>query len=74
MAGLSEILAAVKPAPVPTVEGAKPKIKRKYVQFTETEWASMEASAGARLETSDVKAIIQGVFTGKVALSVPKSK
>lgn len=71
MAGLSEILAAVKPSPK---EGEAPKVQRKYVQFTLEEWSSMEVSAGAKLETSDVKAIIQGIFTGKVSITVAKAK
>lgn len=69
MAGLGDIIAACKPAAKP---GEGPKVQRKYVQFTMEEWSSMEASAGAKLETSDVKAIVQGIFTGKVSINVAK--
>lgn len=71
MAGLSDILAAVKPAPK---EGEGTAIKRKYVQFTLEEWTVMETNAGAKLETSDVKAIVQGIFSGKVNISVASGK
>jgi hypothetical protein len=64
---LSDILAAVKPVPK---EGEKDKVKRKYVQFSLEEWQAMEANAGQTLATQDVKSIIQGVFAGKLALSV----
>lgn len=67
MGDLSALLAAVKPAPV---AGEGPKVKRKYVQFTQEEWQAMEANAGATLQTSDVKAIIQGMFSGKLDISV----
>jgi len=66
MSDLTSLLAAVKPEPK---EGAS-TIKRKYVQFTLEEWQAMEANAGATLQTADVKAIIQGVFAGKLAISV----
>lgn len=62
---LTDILAAVKEPPK---EGSP--VKRKYVQFTLEEWQAMEANAGQTLATNDVKAIIQGVFAGKLALSV----
>ena len=71
MAGLADILAAVKPSPK---EGETPKVQRKYVQFTLEEWTAMEANAGAKLETSDVKAIVQGIFSGKVSINVAKAK
>jgi hypothetical protein len=62
---LSDILNAVKE---PVKEGTS--IKRKYVQFTLEEWQAMEANAGQTLTTSEVKAIVQGVFAGKLSLSV----
>lgn len=65
MGGLSDILSAVKE---PAKEGAT--VKRKHIQFTLEEWQAMEANAGQTLATNDVKAIIQGVFAGKLALSV----
>jgi hypothetical protein len=65
MSELSALLAAVKPEPK---EGSS--VKRKYVQFTLEEWNAMEAAAGAALQTNDVKAIIQGVFAGKLSVSV----
>ena len=67
---LKDILAAVKPAPV-TADG-KPKIQMKYVRFTSDEWSKMEASAGEKLETTAVKALVEAIFSGAVTLGVAK--
>ena len=62
---LADILKAVEE---PTT--GKEAAKKKYVQFSLEEWQSMEANAGQTLTTKEVKAIVQGVFAGKLALSV----
>jgi hypothetical protein len=67
---LSDILKAVKPTPVDA--SGKAKIQRKYVQFTMEEWTKMEASAGEKLETSAVKALVEAIFTGAVSINVAK--
>lgn len=67
MAGISDVLAAVAE---PKKESSAPK--KKYIQFSLEEWERMEKNANQKLEVSEVKAIISGVFNGKVNLSVPK--
>lgn len=65
---LKSLLAGIRPE-----EARKePKVQRKYVQFSLEEWRQLEAGAGGPLETSDVKALIQGIFAGKVNISIPK--
>jgi hypothetical protein len=68
MPGLKDLIAGLKPEK----EAKEPKNQRKYVQFTLDEWKAMEAGAGGALETSDVKALIQGIFAGKVNLVAGK--
>lgn len=46
--------------------------QRKYIQFSLEEWNAMEKAAGAALETSDVKILVQGIFSGKVNLTKAK--
>jgi hypothetical protein len=65
---LADILKAVEAAPK---VGSKPKLV--YVRFTHEDWQQMEANAGQTLTTQEVKAIVQGVFAGKLALSVAKA-
>lgn len=64
---LKDILAAVSPT-----KPADEKAKMKYIRFSQEEWTKMEASAGEKLETNAVKALVEAIFSGAVTLGVAK--
>ena len=46
---------------------------KKYVQFTGDEWKALEKGNGAPLEPAQVKALIQGIFSGAVNVTQKKA-
>ena len=51
---------------------AKSENPKKYVQFTGDEWKELEAGNGSSLEPAHVKALLQGIFSGRVNVSQKK--
>lgn len=72
MGAIGDVLKHVS-GPASVKEPKDPKKVRKYVQFTGEEWIAMETSAEQKLEPNDVKAIVQGIFAGKVKLTPVKA-
>jgi hypothetical protein len=40
-----------------------------YIPFNSKEWAKLEEQAGSKLEPKDLKALIEGIFSGQLKVS-----
>lgn len=65
---LGDVLGALEPK----TARKKSETPKKYVSFEFKEWQEMEAAAGKSLETSAVKALIQGIFNGQFNVTQKK--
>jgi hypothetical protein len=68
MAGLHEAMDAV--GGERTRRDGPPE--KHYIPFSHDEWLVMEAQAGRKLSPSGLKALLKGIFAGKVTMNVAK--
>ena len=47
----------------------KKAAEKRYVAFSASEWAEMEAAYGKKIDPADVKKLVQGIFKGTFTVS-----